>query len=156
MLDWIQDNEALAYWVGSLSLVMLLVFPILIIVIVVRLPADYLAAPRRPRYPRRRRTLWRLLLVTLKNALGGLFVLAGVAMLVLPGQGLLTILLGLSLMNFPGKFRLERWLIARGATLRLINRLRRRYGQPSLVLNHPPQSPSDRSRSLGARSRGGS
>jgi len=139
MLNWFKDNEALIYWMGSLSLFMLLVFPIMIMVLIVWLPEDYLAAPRRPHG---RRTGWRLLLVPLKNALGGLFVIAGVAMLVLPGQGLLTIVIGLSLMNFPGKFRLERWLITRGATLRLVNRLRRRYGRPPLILDPPPR-PTD-------------
>jgi hypothetical protein len=56
-------------------------------------------------------------------------------MLVLPGQGLLTIILGITLMNFPGKYRLERWLVSRGSTLKLINYLRRRRGKPALVLD---------------------
>ena len=52
-------------------------------------------------------------------------------MLVLPGQGLLTIVVGLVLLDFPGKFRLERWLVSRPRVLALLNRFR-------VALNKPP------------------
>jgi hypothetical protein len=51
---------------------------------------------------------------------------------VLPGQGILTILIGVSLMEFPGKYRLERGIIHFGPVLKGINTLRRRYGRPPL------------------------
>ena len=50
-------------------------------------------------------------------------------MLVTPGQGLLTLLAGLLLMNFPGKYQLERWLVSRRGVLTALNWLRRRSGQ---------------------------
>ena len=50
-------------------------------------------------------------------------------MLVLPGQGLLTILIGLAVMQFPGKFELERWLVTRKGVLEGINWLRQRSGR---------------------------
>ena len=50
-------------------------------------------------------------------------------MLVTPGQGVLTILAGLLLMNFPGKYRLERWLVMRPGVMRALNWLRARRGQ---------------------------
>jgi len=59
--------------------------------------------------------------------------LAGIAMLVLPGQGILAILGGIELMDFPGKYRLERWIVSRPAVLRSVNWLRRRMGRPPLV-----------------------
>ena len=49
----------------------------------------------------------------LKNVFGALFVLTGLIMLVAPGQGLLTILIGMTMMNYPGKYRAERWIITR-------------------------------------------
>jgi hypothetical protein len=60
--------------------------------------------------------------------------LAGVAMLVLPGQGLLTLLMGFLLVDFPGKYRLERWLFARPIVRRPINWLRHRAGRVPLQL----------------------
>ncbi len=70
-----------------------------------------------------------------KNALGYIFVVAGFIMLVLPGQGIFTILIGIMLLNFPGKYRLEQWIVARRPVLRSINWLRRRAGRAPLVLD---------------------
>lgn len=53
-------------------------------------------------------------------------------MLVTPGQGVLMIIAGLVLLEFPGKFRLERWLVTRRHVWRSINWLRRRAGRPEL------------------------
>ena len=75
----------------------------------------------------------RWLLLTLKNLAGVVFVLLGIAMLVLPGQGLLTILIGIIFLNFPGKYRFERWLIQRGPVHRTVDWLRRRAGRKPLV-----------------------
>lgn len=69
-------------------------------------------------------SFWRWPYLVVKNMMGVLLVLAGLAMLVLPGQGLLTLAIGLGLMNFPGKRRLIRRLIGQPRVLRAINRLR--------------------------------
>jgi hypothetical protein len=50
-------------------------------------------------------------------------------MLVTPGQGILTLLIGLMLMNFPGKYHVERWLVMRPGVMRGMNWLRARRGQ---------------------------
>ena len=55
----------------------------------------------------------------------------------IPGQGLLTILIGLMLIDFPGKHRLERTIISRPKILRTVNRLRARYDKRPLVLDPP-------------------
>ncbi len=67
-----------------------------------------------------------------KNLLGGVLVVLGLVMLLTPGQGLLTLLIGLMLMNFPGKYRLERWLVTRPGVLRALNWLRARQGHQPL------------------------
>ena len=46
------------------------------------------------------------------------------------GQGLLTLLVGLLLMNFPGKYQLERWLVGRPGVLAALDWLRQRKGEP--------------------------
>jgi hypothetical protein len=51
-----------------------------------------------------------------------------------PGQGLLTIAVGLILLDFPGKFRLERWLATRRSVWRSLNWLRRRAGSKPLQM----------------------
>ena len=98
--------------------------------IVTRLPADYFNHERRDSAkPAINHPLLVHLFLVLKNVAGLVFIIAGVAMLVLPGQGLLTILIGISLVNFPGKYRLERYLASKGWILRSLNWLRRRGGK---------------------------
>ena len=75
---------------------------------------------------------WRPVLLVLKNLLGVVLIVLGILMLVLPGQGLLTIAAGLMLVNFPGKRRFLSWLVSRKPIYRAINALRRRANQPPL------------------------
>ena len=63
------------------------------------------------------------------------FLVAGVAMLVLPGQGLLTILIGLMLISFPGKRGLERRIVGRPTILRILNGMRARRSLPPLIVD---------------------
>ena len=80
-----------------------------------------------------------------KNVGGWLFILAGTVMLVLPGQGIITMVVGVMLIDFPGKFRLERWLAARRPLMRALNWMRRRAGRPPLqVPGNPPDNPATR------------
>ena len=71
-----------------------------------------------------------------KNALGILLVVLGILMSIpgVPGQGILTILLGVMLVDFPGKRQLEYKLVSRPRVRETINRLRLRFGKPPLVL----------------------
>lgn len=121
---------ALSLAVGSLVLVV-----VLLPWFVLQLPVDYFVASRREL--RAARTplgwVWRIL----RNVLGLFFVLAGAAMLVLPGQGLLTILIGLLLLEFPGKRALERKLVARPGIKAFLDRIRARRGVPPLEVDGP-------------------
>lgn len=133
--QWVQSNEALVGFLVAGSL-LLLVFSVALLPFVISLiPADYFAAKERGRsrfhrlYPTAH-----ALVVVLKNLLGLVFLLGGLAMLVLPGQGLLTILVALILLDFPGKYRLERRLVRSPRVVRSINWLRRRTGARPLIL----------------------
>lgn len=95
-----------------------------------RLPVDYLLTDP-AQVPRR------VLVQLLRNTGGLILLLLGVAMLVLPGQGLLTILAALSLMDFRGKRRLECRLMLRPSVFAAINRFRLRAGQPRLLSPGP-------------------
>lgn len=143
MLGWIQTHETIFWWIAGASLVTFISALAIVPWLVIQIPADYFAGKRRPRRSKawhRSPFAW-LLLRIVKNVIGGVFVMAGIVMLVLPGQGVLMIIIGIGLMNFPGKFRLERWIVSRGPTLRFINHLRRRRGRPDLVLERKPNIP---------------
>jgi hypothetical protein len=75
--------------------------------------------------------------VILKNILGVILILIGLALSLpgVPGQGLLTILLGLIMLDIPGKRPLEARIIKRPTILAAINKLRAKYNKPPLELD---------------------
>jgi hypothetical protein len=111
--------------VGGLALMSLLI---------VRLPADYFRNPAPPRFWVGRHPFIRRTGLIVKNLVGGVLVLLGVLLSLpgIPGPGILTIVIGVILLDFPGKRRLEVWLISRSTIWETINRLRRRYGKAPL------------------------
>lgn len=122
---WVEGLGLLAVFSVLTFAGSLLVIPL----VAARIPADYFCADRRGKTLwRKRRPGLRMIVLILKNMLGLVLFLAGVLMLFLPGQGLLTIFLGIMLMDFPGKYRLERYIISRGPVLRGINWFRKRSG----------------------------
>ena len=56
--------------------------------------------------------------------------LAGMAMLVLPGQGILTMVIGVSLLDFPGKRKLEHKLLTQAMVFQAINSIRAKCSKP--------------------------
>lgn len=138
MPDWITDNKELLGWLFSISLVMLVGAAIAVPIVVSRMSADYFMPDRDPghslanQHPALR---WTGLI--LKNLFGLILFIAGIAMLFTPGQGLLTIFIGLLLMDFPGKRRLEIRLIRIPALKGAIDWIRAKAGHEPLQL--PPE-----------------
>ena len=103
-------------------------------IVLVLLPPDHFVKPRPPWRRAWQGSPLRILGVAAKN-LGGLaLVVAGLALSVpgVPGQGFLTILLGLLLLDFPGKARLQRLILRPRRIRRVVNALRRRFRRPPL------------------------
>ena len=100
--------------------------------ILVRLPADYFSENHPRTWLKEHHPVLRWMALALKNLCGAILMLGGMAMLVLPGQGVLTILIGVSLLDFPGKRALERKLVSRPLVLQTINRIRGKFNQPPL------------------------
>ena len=134
MATWLDQNAVLLTALTVASVVVFVGSLFAAPIIVARIPADYFTHDRRPpgrwasRHPAVRAVVW-----AIKNTFGVALMAAGLAMLFTPGQGLLTLLVGFMLINFPGKYRLEKWLISRRRVLRLINWIRRRKGMPPMM-----------------------
>ncbi|NUN50292.1 MAG: hypothetical protein HUU15_15880 [Candidatus Brocadiae bacterium] len=105
---------------------------VIVPILIARMPADYFVDDR-PLVSRRHPVL-RLLLLALKNLIGLAMIVAGIILIPLPGQGFLTLLLGLTLVNFPGKRSLERKLVAWSPIRRVVQWIRLRAGKPPLVI----------------------
>ena len=141
LLNWADEHQAILWWTGAASVAVLVGTIFAVGVIITRLPADYFTDPdrRRDEWNARHPAL-RVTLRVLKNLFGTLFLLAGIAMLFLPGQGLLTIFIGLLLLDFPGKHRLEAWLVTKPAVRKPMNWIRRKNGKPPLELSSHAES----------------
>jgi hypothetical protein len=105
--------------------------------IMVRIPADYFKLDNPREFWVDKHPAVRLLAVFAKNLLGVVLVALGILMSIpgVPGQGILTILLGIMLLDFPGKRNLEYKLVSRPQVRNAIDKLRQRFGKSSLVLD---------------------
>src|SRR5262249_29426552 len=117
-------------------------------VILVRLPADYFLGPHAPAFWRDRHPVLRLTGRVLKNVVGVVLVVVGGVLSLpgVPGQGGLTILIGLMCLGLPGKRRLEEGVVSRRRVLRFVKRLRARYGRVPLRVEEEEEEgpPTDR------------
>jgi len=71
----------------------------------------------------------------LKNLAGVAMILIGIIFLIGPGQGLLSLLTGVILLDIPGKRPFEAKLIGRPAILAAANKLRAKYNKAPLVMD---------------------
>lgn len=135
VLDWIRANQTLVRLVVLLTPMVALAYLGLMGLVVVRMSPDYFISrePGKESW-RLRHPVARVLGHAVKNLLGVVFLVAGAAMLFLPGQGVLTILVALGLLDFPGKRRLERSIVRRPSVHRAINAIRARAGRPPLIV----------------------
>ena len=112
-----------------ISLLALALGLVAVAIVVARLPRDFFVRDR----ARGRRSL---VLRILKNVLGVALILVGIVLSLplVPGPGILALLLGLSLTDLPGKRRLIRAVVRRPGVSRRLNALRRRLGRPAFML----------------------
>ena len=121
-------------WLAALSIVFFIGTLIAIPFILVRLPADYFDI-RVPRpWMQDHHPVLRVAGHIVKNAVGAVFLFAGFLMLFLPGQGVLTMVIGISMLDFPGKRKIEAKLIGQPTVLNVINSMRKKCGKPPFVL----------------------
>lgn len=129
MLAWIEENQTMLIWTTAISVVFVLATLIAAPIAIVKIPDDYFLKNKRERQHKS------LSFRIGKNVVGWALIAAGLAMLVLPGQGVIVTIIGVALADFPGKYRLQRWLITRGKILKTANKLRARYGKPPLKVD---------------------
>ncbi|HRI39605.1 MAG TPA: PGPGW domain-containing protein [Nitrospira sp.] len=122
----------------ALSIVFFLGSLIAIPFILVRLPTDFFDTRVPRRWMENHHPVLRLLGHLAKNVVGAIFVFAGFLMLFLPGQGILTMLIGITMLDFPGKRKLEAKMIGQPTVLNAINGMREKFGKPPLTIAPGP------------------
>lgn len=130
LIGFIHEHKVLLLWLAIIGFIgSLIVIPWILI----KIPSDYFLADKRKKYP------WgncspiiRLTLNILKNMIGFVLILSGIIMLFIPGQGAITILGGIILMDFPYKYNILRRIIKHPKILSSINALRTKAEQTPL------------------------
>jgi hypothetical protein len=120
-----EDYIALIVTASTLIFVVSLIFTPLL---VSKIPHDYFTNAKYHRLEIKH--FGHLIAVVGRSVLGLVLVLLGFVMLFTPGQGILAIIVGLFLMEFPGKKRLERKIIENEVTFKALNWMRKRFKQP--------------------------
>lgn len=141
-MEWLSEYWHALTW-GRILLgvgVFLLSFTIsffAIAIVMVKIPANYFSSHYRQDFMPNSPWLVRWGVVIVKNVFGFLLILLGILLSLpgVPGQGILTILLGLIMLDIPGKRPLEAKIIKRPNVLSAVNRLRNRYGKSPLIMD---------------------
>lgn len=120
-------------WISVGSGITLVVSAIALPFVIVTLPTDYLINDQRKTWLDTQPAVVRASLRVVKNLFGAVLVVLGLIMLFLPGQGLLAIALGMSLVDFPGRRSLQCKLIRRPKVIGTINWIRKKFHRHPLA-----------------------
>ena len=142
MTKWLSDlwtsmtvgNVLLAV---GLFLVSLVISFAALAIVMVKIPANYFSTHYKQDFLPDSPWLVRWSAVVLKNVLGLFLIVLGIVLSLpgVPGQGVLTILLGLIMIDIPGKRPIEARIIKQPKVLAAVNKLRAKYGKPELQLD---------------------
>ena len=131
--EFLSDYKIYLVWLGTLSFIIFIFSLLTIKWLVALIPSDYFIKKNNSEFRSNYPIFW-LVSIIIKNLVGYTLIIGGILMLVLPGQGLFTIFVGLMLSNYPGKFYIERKFIAIPSVLRAINWLRKKSNTPSIKI----------------------
>lgn len=121
-------------WFAVSSVFMFVGTLIAIPIILMRLPADYFDVRISRPWMENHNPVLRVIGHVVRNVVGAIFLFAGFLMLFLPGQGVLTMLIGLSLVEFPGKRRVEAKIVGQSTVLSTINAMRAKFDKPPFII----------------------
>ena len=135
MQKYLPENLTDIFFIlGITSFAVLIISALSIGYFIKKIPYDYFLHDKRgiSEYKDKNPIFW-VITLALKNIIGYCLIMGGILMLVLPGQGLLTILVGLMLSDYPGKFKLEKRIIKTNLILKTINWYRNKSNIPPII-----------------------
>ena len=137
ILQWLMAHQYLLGWIGVISLLVFSLSLLSLPWLVAMIPENYILSQKRKQTILKNENfgIW-IVIFILKNSIGLLLVTGGILMLFLPGQGVLTIIAGLIMTDYPGKFELERRIVSNKKILEKLNWLRNKANQPSLKIDN--------------------
>jgi hypothetical protein len=141
-MDWIRsfwENITLSQVLLGVGLFLasLIISFVAIGIVMVKIPENYFSTHYQQDFMPNSPWLVRWGAVLVKNILGVILIIIGIILSLpgVPGQGVLTILLGLIMIDIPGKRPIEAKIIKRPTVLSAVNNLRAKYNKPPLILD---------------------
>ncbi|WP_020474017.1 hypothetical protein [Zavarzinella formosa] len=150
MPEWLQqfvpegwDSREVLFVTAGFTIATAVISLAMVAWVVVRLPGDYFVSDRAANRWKESHPLIRWPMTILSQLLGIVLILLGIVMSLpgVPGQGFLTIMVGIMLLEFPGKRNVERWVLRRRGVSLGINKIRARFGREPLQLDNPAATP---------------
>jgi hypothetical protein len=132
--EWIEGHKTLSLGITVGSIVVCLVGLAAIPFVLVRLPQDHFVKPDPPFLPPPGSGIGAWIWMVVRNLLGVAMLIAGLAMMFLPGPGIVGLILGLSLIQCPYKKKIESYFVRRPFVHETINNLRKKHNVPPLDL----------------------
>jgi hypothetical protein len=123
---WAEHRDLLG-WFSLLSLLMLVGSVLLVPWLVLRAPHDVFVRERPAAVDRP--GVYAFVVFLVRNTLGVILLVAGILMLVLPGQGLLSIVAALCLLDVPRKRELLKRIVVRPPVWKALGWIRSRAGK---------------------------
>ncbi|GIS26158.1 MAG: hypothetical protein CM15mP127_05310 [Gammaproteobacteria bacterium] len=130
---FLQNNQIFLY-ISGLSTIFFLLSLLGLSWLISIIPHNYFVDKKRVSLIKMKNPLMWLPIIIIKNSIGLVLILCGILMLILPGQGVLTIITGLIFLDYPGKFRFERSLVRNKLILNSMNWIRRKLNKPDLII----------------------
>ena len=134
MIELVYSYASILPLIGAVSAAIFVISLMSLPWLVAQIPEDYfLYSNRAPsKWLTNTHPVFRLFLIVIKNLLGLILLAGGFLMLFIPGQGLLTIFMGIVLIDYPKKYAFERKLVTIPAVLKGLNWLRKKADKPPL------------------------
>ena len=135
IFNWFDEYPSILIWLGGSSLFIFMFSILGVSWLVSQIPETYfLHNKRSPPIWKINFPLFRLITLIIKNLIGIFLIIGGLMMLVLPGQGLLTIVTGFLFLDYPGKYKLERKIVSTPLILKGLNWIRSKSNKPPLKI----------------------
>ena len=130
---FLQNNQIFLY-ISGLSTIFFLLSLLGLSWLISIIPHNYFVDKKRVSLIKMKNPLMWLPIIIIKNSIGLVLILCGILMLILPGQGVLTIITGLIFLDYRGKFKFERLLVRNKLILNSMNWIRRKLNKPDLII----------------------
>ena len=136
ILEYFKSHAHQIIWGVSIFVLSLIVSSLACIFVILRLPENHFHLEPPPSEKSNRPQWQRTLRIVVKNLVGVALIVLGLVMALpgVPGQGLVTMFMGIVLLDFPGKRAFERRIVSRPSILRACNGLRTRFGKKPFTL----------------------